>query len=266
MFACCRHIDGKHGNIVHTHPWSLSHPCNGADNDQINYIGSVPIMSLRLRLGASLAAVASLFSIGCAAAPAAQAVTYNPAPISAATARIELNALKTDITPYLGTYNRTKQFGTAWIDVDLNHCDTRNDILRRDLTNDVISANDNCTVFSGHLNDPYTAKSINFIRGKTTSSAVQIDHVIPLHYAIQRGADKWTYAKRVAFANDPMNLLAVDGPANSQKSDKGPAAWMPSNKAYHCTYAIKFTHNLYKNNLQILYTDKVKLKSVLATC
>ncbi len=132
------------------------------------------------------------------------------------------------------------QFGQAWADVDRNGCDTRNDTLRRDLTAAALKAGTHdCVVLSGALNDPYTAKLINFVRGSSTSSAVQIDHVVALSDAWQKGAQQLSPAQRLAFANDPLNLLAVDGPANMQKSDGDAATWLPPNKSYRCTYVAR---------------------------
>lgn len=149
-------------------------------------------------------------------------------------------------------YNRDA-FGEPWADVNHNGCDTRNDILARDLTNTVVDT-DGCTVLSGTLNDSYTGDTIEFERGKK-SSAVQIDHVIPLSYAWSHGADTWTDAQREAFANDPENLIAVDGPANMSKSDQGPAEWLPENTSIHCQYVQDFAQVAGKYNLNISDAD-----------
>ena len=110
------------------------------------------------------------------------------------------------------------QFGPAWSDVDHNGCDTRNDMLRRDLTAVALRPGTrDCVVLSGVLADPYTATAIDFRRGNATSTAVQIDHVVALSDAWQKGAQQLSPAQRLAFANDPLNLLAVDGPANQQQ-------------------------------------------------
>lgn len=130
-------------------------------------------------------------------------------------------------------------FGESWADVDNNDCDTRNDILARDLEAVELDT-DNCTVLSGTLVSPYTGETIDFTRGQSTSAEVPIDHVVPLSWAWQNGADEWTDEEREAFANDPENLIAVDRTSNSAKSDSGPADWMPSNDAYSCEYANDF--------------------------
>ena len=108
-------------------------------------------------------------------------------------------------------YERS-QFGPAWSDVDRNGCDTRNDILYRDLTSIVYKdGTKECVVLTGILVDPYSGEKISFLRGVATSSDVQIDHVVALSNAWQTGAFKLSYDRRIAFANDPMNLLAVRG-------------------------------------------------------
>jgi hypothetical protein len=145
-------------------------------------------------------------------------------------------------------YARTAMFGTAWLDVDRNGCDTRNDILQRDLTGITLSGR--CKVMSGHLLSPYTGQDVDFVRGNTTSLAVQIDHVVALANAWQTGAQKLSQAQRVALANDPINLFAVDGRSNSQKGAGDTATWLPSAKAFRCTYvghqvSVKATYGLW---------------------
>jgi hypothetical protein len=145
-------------------------------------------------------------------------------------------------------YDREAQFGTAWTDVNQNGCDTRNDILVRDLTNTTTSAT--CKILTGTLVSPYTSETIAFTRGRDTSAEVQIDHVVSLSNAWQTGAQQLTQAQRVSFANDPINLLAVDGESNLQKGDGDAATWLPATKAFRCSYAarqvsVKATYGLW---------------------
>ncbi|MCG2807672.1 MAG: HNH endonuclease family protein [Coriobacteriia bacterium] len=145
---------------------------------------------------------------------------------------------------------RRAAFGSAWSDVDGNGCDTRDDILARDLTATVVSST--CKVLSGTLADPYTGKTVAFTRGSRTSADVQIDHIVSLSDAWRSGAYAWTPQQRLAFANDPLNLRAVSGPANNTKGDKGPSLWMPhvaGNAAFDCTYATEYTQVLVKYHL-----------------
>lgn len=168
-------------------------------------------------------------------------------------------------------YEREPQFGRAWIDVDGNGCDTRNDILKRDFESYVVFRGD-CEVQTGVLNDPYTGTTIDFTHtnafGKNTgdSQAVQIDHMIPLNWAWQNGAESWDQDTRILFANDPINLKAVEGKQNSSKSDQGPSAWWPAAQSYHCTYAVEFTSVLQKYELTIPVADQQALVATLASC
>ena len=131
-------------------------------------------------------------------------------------------------------------FGQAWKDVDRNGCDTRNDVLRRDLTGvSVKPGTGNCLVLTGMLADPYSGKPIAFERGAETSADVQIDHVVPLADAWQKGAQALPATVREAFANDPANLLAVDGPLNQEKSASDAATWLPPHKPFRCRYVIR---------------------------
>ena len=146
-------------------------------------------------------------------------------------------------------YDRAR-FGQAWADVDRNGCDTRNDILKRDLTGITYTNSVPCKVQSGTLADPYTGTTIGFVRGSGTSTAVQIDHVVALSDAWQKGAQQLTPEQRTAFANDPLNLQATDGPTNIKKGDGDAATWLPPNKGFRCEYvarqiSVKATYGLW---------------------
>ncbi|WP_308250950.1 HNH endonuclease family protein [Nonomuraea rhizosphaerae] len=159
------------------------------------------------------------------------------------------------------------EFGPAWSDVDHNGCDTRNDILKRDLKDEKFkSGTHDCIVLSGVLDDPYSGKTINFKRGQDTSTEVQIDHLIPLSDAWQKGAQQWTATKRKEFANDPINLMAVDGPLNGQKSDSDAATWLPPRKAYRCTYIAKQIDVKAKYDLWLTTGEKDAMEGILADC
>ena len=158
-------------------------------------------------------------------------------------------------------------FGPAWSDVDRNGCDTRNDILNRDLSSIIykVSSKD-CVILSGILLDPYSGESIDFLRGVSTSSDVQIDHVVALSNAWQTGAFKLTLAQRTAFANDPGNLLAVKGRLNSQKGDGDAATWLPPRKSYRCEYVTKQVSIKAKYGLWLTAPEKEAMLRILKTC
>lgn len=161
-------------------------------------------------------------------------------------------------------YDR-EQFGPAWKDVDRNGCDTRNDILARDLT-DITLKPGSCRVLSGTLDDPYTGQVINFVRGQNTSTAVQIDHLVALSDAWQKGAQQLSPERREQLANDPANLLAVDGPANMQKRDGDAATWLPANKPYRCTYVAKQIDVKAAYTLWVTQAEKDAMQRVLGNC
>ena len=148
-----------------------------------------------------------------------------------------------------------------------NGCDTRNDILRRDLTEIVIKAGTSgCTVASGVLHDPYTNTVIPFTRGQSTSTAIQIDHVVALGDAWQTGAQQLSMGVRTNMANDPLELLAVSGPVNEQKGDADAASWLPPNKAFRCSYVAIQVAVKMKYHLWVTPAEQAAIASVLSTC
>lgn len=159
------------------------------------------------------------------------------------------------------------QFGQRWADINKNGCDTRNDILFRDLKNVVFKTGTrDCVVSSGDLLDPYSGKTINFVRGNVTSMEVQIDHVVALSNAWQTGAFKLSLALRTQFANDPLNLLAVQGRLNSQKGDGDAATWLPPLKSYRCKYVARQVAVKSKYGLWVTAPEKSAIASILAKC
>ena len=159
------------------------------------------------------------------------------------------------------------QFGQAWADVDRNGCDTRNDMLKRDLTEIVYKVKTrNCVVASGILLDRYSGETINFVRGNATSMEVQIDHVIALSNAWQTGAFKLTVLQRTALANDPMNLFAVKGRLNLQKSDGDAATWLPPLKSFRCAYVAQQIAVKAKYSLWVTAPEKEAMVRILAAC
>ncbi|MEU1279672.1 HNH endonuclease family protein [Streptomyces sp. NPDC005805] len=152
------------------------------------------------------------------------------------------------------------EFGYAWMDTAdgvafaRNGCDTRNDLLARDGADLAHRSGSDCVVVAMTLYDPYTGKDIAWKKAK--AAEVQIDHVVPLSYGWQMGAARWDDAKRRRLANDPLNLLPVDGRTNSAKSDSGPASWLPPNKAIRCSYAVRFAQVALKYELPVTGPDK----------
>ncbi|WP_050994840.1 S-layer homology domain-containing protein [Arthrobacter sp. TB 23] len=156
-------------------------------------------------------------------------------------------------------------FGPSWFDTDNNGCDTRNDMLKAQLTN-ITYTYGTCQVATGVLNDPYTAMVINFVRGTTTSTKVQIDHVVALSDAWQKGAQQLSADQRLIFANDPLNLQATDGPTNGQKGDGDAATWLPPNNSYRCTYVSRQISTKAIHGLWVTQAERDAMANVLSTC
>lgn len=158
-------------------------------------------------------------------------------------------------------YKRT-EFGDGW--AIQNGCDMRNIILHRDLTKVAVSPD--CKVLSGVLIDPYTGKTINFLRGAQSSADVQIDHVVALSDAWQKGAQQLSPGQREQLANDPLELIAVEGKANQDKSDGDAATWLPPNKAFRCQYVARQIAVKAKYSLWVSEAEKAAMFGVLEVC
>jgi hypothetical protein len=155
-------------------------------------------------------------------------------------------------------------FGDGWNNV--GGCDVRNLVLKRDMTEVITRSETDCTVMQGKLGDPYTGKEIQFVRGPDTSDDVQIDHIVALSDAWQKGAQGWDDAKREEFSNDPLNLLAVDGETNQKKGDSDAATWLPPNKDYRCRYISRQIAVKVKYGLWVTEAERAAMQQVLATC
>lgn len=168
---------------------------------------------------------------------------------------------------------RRAAFGESWTDDTTapgghNGCDTRNDVLDRDLADKTYVSIKRCptAVATGTLYDPYTNAVVAFTRGAGVGASVQIDHLVPLALAWDLGARGWPEEMRVRFANDPANLLAVAGEPNQDKGDQEPADWMPPNRAFHCQYAMQFIEVLRGYRLPIDAPSATVLRDAAATC
>lgn len=159
-------------------------------------------------------------------------------------------------------YERAK-FGSGW--GTTYGCDMRNRILARDLKS-IVYADDGCKIVSGVLDDPYTGEALQFTRGPETSDDIQIDHVVALSNAWQTGAQALSVERRVAFSNDPLNLLAVSGPANEQKSDSDAASWLPAHKPFRCQYVRRQIAVKQKYDLWVTPSERAAMHRVLNRC
>ena len=157
-------------------------------------------------------------------------------------------------------YART-EFYNNWPTVD--GCSLRQRIIRREFGDKAVL--DGCTVVAGEFDEPYTGEHQVF-NDKTEVAKVQIDHVVALSDAWQKGAQYLSVEKRYEIATDPLNLLAVDGPANQQKSDGDAATWLPSNKKFRCQYVARQVSVKYKYSLWVTEAEKDAISKVLENC
>lgn len=176
-------------------------------------------------------------------------------------------------TPRAPVFSREKQFGSAWTDDNTtemggNGCNTRDDVLGRDLDDTTFEDEDECVVSTGTLKkDPYTGREIRYRKGTTTSRLVQVDHIVSLENAWDSGAWQWSQQERVNYANDTSLLLAVDGPEAQEKAGRAADQWLvPHNSDFQCAYAalqvdIKDTYGL-----SMTSDERDVLKSVLERC
>ncbi len=143
------------------------------------------------------------------AAPAPVAPVDSPA--AATTALTQLGTLEVKGRAPKTGYDRDL-FGQSWSDdvtVDGGHngCDTRNDVLRRDLTAIVTTdRSGGCVVSTGALADPYTGTSIAFTRGEDTSAAVQIDHIVALSDAFRQRRGRGHVPPATLLAQRPIQI------------------------------------------------------------
>ena len=211
------------------------------------------------------AAVASLVVLGFSLGGPSVSFAATPAPSNPKVSPVigVLNRLAVKGRAPKTGYDRDL-FGDGW--GSIGSCDTRNFILQRDLTNITWRSGETCIVATGILKDPYTGKVISFKRGVGTSLAVQIDHVVAVSDAWQKGAQQWSYTTRVKFYNDPLNLLAVDGPTNGQKSDSDAASWLPPNKGIRCHYVARQVAVKAKYKLWVTSAEKTAITNVLKSC
>ncbi|WP_082467777.1 HNH endonuclease family protein [Leifsonia sp. Leaf264] len=207
------------------------------------------------------------------AAPDAPATDATAAPTPSASPSAATPAAQSDMLALLATipvkgkapmtgYKRTEMFGAAWLDKDGNHCGQRDDVLARDMTDEIKSGS--CKVLTGTLADPYTGKTLNWARGGDV--LVDIDHLVALGNVWVTGGQQLSQAQREQIANDPLNLLAVDGPANRAKGDGDAATWLPSNKSFRCTYVSAQVQVKAKYGLWVAPAEHDAIAGILANC
>jgi Protein of unknown function (DUF1524) len=95
---------------------------------------------------------------------------------------------------------------------------------------------------------------------------VQIDHVVALPNAWHTGAQQLDPATRELCGNDPLNLLATDGPTNQAKGDGDAATWMPPNRGAWCGYVAREVAVKAKWGLWVTAAERDAINGVLAGC
>lgn len=175
--------------------------------------------------------------------------------------------IRTDEDEYqIPRYDR-QAFGQTWADEDHNGCDTRNDVLARDLARPTFKEGTNgCVILSGTLAEPYTGTIVEFQRGQDTSALVQIDHVVALSDAWKSGAWQWDAPTRQRFANDQDNLLAVDGQANQDKEAASADEWLPPNEGFHCDYIKRQISVKTQWGLSVTEKERDAMVEILMSC
>ncbi len=233
-----------------------------------NFFKSKKFSKLRYRLSGALALI--LASSLIAPQPTVAAAEHQQQPRTAV-AVVSAAPKATSALGKLAVKGRAPKTGYArelfsdgW--GDIGSCDLRNYVLARDLRSVAWRAGDKCMVETGVLLDPYTGKKIYFKRGVSTSIKVQIDHVIAVSDAWQKGAQQLSSSARYKFYNDPLNLLAVDGPTNSSKGDSDAASWLPPNKSYRCAYVARQIAVKAKYKLWVTSAEKSAMAKVLSLC
>ncbi len=160
-------------------------------------------------------------------------------------------------------YDR-KQFYDGWPSIE--GCNLRQRILRREFGDTAKLADDNCSVLAGEFDEPYTGKHLQFSEKTAISKGVQIDHVVALSDAWQKGAQNLSKDERYNLATDPLNLLAVDASTNQDKSDGDAATWLPPNKFFRCQYIARQISVKYKYHLWVTEAEKTAMNTVLENC
>lgn len=149
-------------------------------------------------------------------------------------------------------YNR-KEWG-VWRDEDGNCLNTRHEILK---TRSLVPVKINgCRVISGKWNDFYFSEVLS------SSSEVDIDHVVPVHHAFYHGAKNWSQAEKAKFYNDFENLVITNKKYNRQKGSNDFTSWSPVNKTYACKYAKKWFYIKQKYKLVISEKELVNFRGM----
>ena len=158
-------------------------------------------------------------------------------------------------------YSR-EEFYNSWPTVE--GCNLRQRIIKREFGDSAVL--DGCNVVKGEFDEPYTGEHLLFTTKEEISKGIQIDHVVALSDAWQKGAQYMDKSVRYEMATDPLNLLAVDAKANQAKSDGDAATWLPKNKKFRCQYVARQVSVKWKYKLWVTEAEKTAIHDILVTC
>jgi hypothetical protein len=71
---------------------------------------------------------------------------------------------------------------------------------------------------------------------------------------------------RELLANDPLNLLAVDGASNSQKGAGDAATWLPAERGFWCPYVARQISVKAAYGLWVTEPERDAMRRVLERC
>ncbi len=206
-------------------------------------------------LGKLLAAVvAALLLVAGLAVPAEAATVYKASLRSAA------RALPVAVERNTG-YDRDRYFG-SWKDTNRDCQNTRAEVLiQESKVRTKYTTSKGCTVRTGKWVTSWDNRT------HYSASAVQIDHLVPVHEAWGSGARTWSQTRRVAFYNDLGDgraLSAQTSALNSAKQAKGPEAWMPPKN--RCKYVADWVAVKIRWGLKVDSTEKKALIKYADSC
>ncbi len=158
----------------------------------------------------------------------------------------------------LASYSRSA-FGHGWDDSDGDCQNSRAEALVQMSSTPVRFATDRrCRVVTGRWISPFSGNVIQ------NASEADVDHVVPLKWAWDRGANRWSDADRERFANDQVNLLPVEASLNRSKGARGPMEWLPPSG--QCSYVSRFYRVTKKYRLEPRPSEAEWIKDFLQRC
>jgi hypothetical protein len=138
-----------------------------------------------------------------------------------------------------------------WIDEDKDCQTTRAEVLIRESQVEVTFKDEKeCVVVAGLWVDAYTGLTYE------QASSMDVDHIVPLAWANDRGGHTWDPQQRERFANDMENLTAVHASSNRSKGSKVFDQWLPAQTDFACEYMELFANVVSKYELS-LHEDEV---------